>query len=113
MTVTAPEETAKSLLENDAIPFADVDASSPAIEISLFETVVDIPVPPETVNVSLVLNVSFEPLSAASVNEVEIASNANAPEPSVFKNSPALPSAAGRTNVTLPESVLGDFSPIK
>ena len=81
-----------------------------AYVISLFDTVVSIPVPPVNVSVSLVLNVSFEPLSAASVNELEIVSNDNAPEPFVFKNCPAEPSALGSSNSTLPDSEFAAFN---
>ena len=51
--------------------------------IALSETVVSIPVPPVNVNVSPVLNVSFEPLSAAIVKFVVILLNDKLPEPSV------------------------------
>ena len=64
----------------------DAVASSPVIVISLLETVVSIPSPPVNVSVSLVLNVSLEPLSAASVNELVIVSNPSVPEPFVFRN---------------------------
>ena len=67
-TVTAPELTEKSSLEKDAIPLLDVVASSPAIVISSSDTVVSIPSPPEKVSVLPVEKLSFEPLSAASVN---------------------------------------------
>ena len=50
---------------------------------SLSETVVSIPVPPVNVNVSPVLNVSFEPLSAAIVKFVVIPLKDRLPEPSV------------------------------
>ena len=113
LIVTAPDETSKSAEANDAIPLLDEVASSPTIVISLFDTVVSIPVPPVNVSVSLVLNVSLEPLSAASVNELDIAPNDNAPEPFVFRNSFAFPSAVGSVNVTLAASALGDFSPTK
>ena len=49
----------------------------------------------------------------ASVNELDIAPNDNAPEPFVLRNSFALPSAVGSVNVTLPPSALGAFSPTK
>ena len=88
----------------------DVDAFSPAIVIVLFDTVVSIPSPPVNVSVSLVLNVSFVPLSAASVNELEIVPNESVPEPFVFKNWSAEPSALGKVNSTLPESEFGAFS---
>ena len=45
-TVTAPELTAKSSEQNDAIPLLEVDASSPAIVIKLPVIVVSIPSPP-------------------------------------------------------------------
>ena len=72
-----------------------------------------IPVPPVNVRVSLVLNVSLEPLSAASVKELEIVSNSKVPEPFVFRNCPAEPSAAGKVNVVLDEREFAAFSPIK
>ena len=70
--VTAPDDTSKSALANEAIPLLEVDASSPAIVISSSLTVVSIPSPPENVKVEPVVNESFEPLSAASVNDVLI-----------------------------------------
>ena len=67
LIVTAPEETEKLSLENDATPLLLVDASSPAIVISSPETEVSIPSPPEMVNVSPKSNALFEPLSAETV----------------------------------------------
>ena len=64
----------------------DVLASSPAIVIALLLTVVSIPSPPVKVNVSPVLNVSLEPLSAANDNELVTVPKLNAPEPSVLRN---------------------------
>ena len=92
------------------VPASVVTVESMSSVISLLPTVVSIPVPPVNVSVSLVLNVSFEPLSAASVNELEIAPNDNVPEPFVFRNSPLEPSALGSSNSTLPDSEFGDFS---
>ena len=71
-TVTAPELTEKSSLENDAIPLLEVVANSPAMVIVSSETVVSIPSPPVNVNVLPVVKLSFVPLSAESVNEVLI-----------------------------------------
>ena len=87
LIVTAPEDTAKLSELKDAIPLFDVVASSPAIVISSSDTVVSIPSPPVNVKVLPVVNVSFEPLSAAIVNEPDgIAAKLKLPEPSVFKN---------------------------
>ena len=72
LIVTAPEETLKLSELKDATPLFEVDASSPAIVISSFETVVSIPSPPEKVNVLPVEKLSFDPLSAASVKLVSI-----------------------------------------
>ena len=112
-TVTSPEVTVKSVPSNVATPAFVSVASSAAIVIVSSETVVSIPAPPVNVSVPPVLNVSFEPASAASVNVDVIAPNDNAPEPSVFRNSFAFPSAVGRVNVTLPPRALGAFSPTK
>ena len=71
-TVTAPELTPKSSLENDATPLFEVVASSPAIVIVSSETVVSIPSPPVNDSVPPVVKVSFVPLSAESVNDVFI-----------------------------------------
>ena len=94
-------------------PVRVATVESIAYVISLFDTVVSIPVPPVNVRVSLVLNVSLEPLSAASVKELEIVSNSKVPEPFVFRNCPAEPSAAGKVNVVLDEREFAAFSPIK
>ena len=83
---TAPLDTSKCELLNVARPLFDVLASSPAIVIVLSDTVVSIPSPPVNVNVSPVLNVSLEPLSAANDNELVTVPKLKVPEPSVFKN---------------------------
>ena len=63
----------------------------------MLDTVVVIPVSPANVNVSPVLNVSLEPLSAARVNALEAgAANDKLPEPSVVNMWPSEPSALGR-----------------
>ena len=85
LILTAPDETSKSAEAKDAIPLLDAVASSPAIVIALFATVVSIPSPPKNVRVSPVLNVSLEPLSAASVNDVETEPNESVPEPFVLE----------------------------
>ena len=69
-----------------------------------------IPVPPVNVSVSLVLNVSLEPLSAASVKELEMVSNSKVPEPFVFRNCPAEPSAVGKVNSKFADNEFGDLS---
>ena len=52
----------------------------------MLDTVVVIPVSPAIVSVSPVLNVSFDPESAANVNELEAgAEKDRLPEPSVTK----------------------------
>ena len=91
-------------------PVRVATVESIAYVISLFDTVVSIPVPPVNVSVSLVLNVSFEPLSAARVKELEMVSNSKVPEPFVFRNCPEEPSAFGKVNSTLPESEFGAFN---
>ena len=87
--------------------------SSKSIEIWLFDTVVVIPVSPAKVNVSPVLNVSFEPLSAAIVKLDVIVPNDKLPEPSVFKNWPSEPSVPGRVKVKLLATLLGAFNATK
>ena len=88
--------------------------SSKSIEIWLFDTVVVIPVTPEKVNVSPVLNVSFEPLSAAIVNWLDAgAANDRLPEPSVVNIWPLEPSVPGKVNVKLLATLLGDFNATK
>ena len=52
LIVTAPEETAKLSLENDATPLLDVLASSPAIVNKLPVRVVSSPYPPIILNSS-------------------------------------------------------------
>ena len=55
---------------------------------------------PENVNVSPVLNVSFDPLSPEIVNdEDEEGENDKFPDPSVTKTSPLEPSVLGNVNV--------------
>ena len=57
-----------------------------ATEIWSSETVVSIPVPPAKVSVPPVLKVSFVPLSAAIVNELDAAlAKDSPPEPSVVR----------------------------
>ena len=56
----------------------------------LSETTVDIPFPPENVNVSLELNVSFVPESAANVKEVEIPAMSDAIEAEVEVKDPEM-----------------------
>ena len=88
--------------------------ASIATEILLSDTVVSIPVPPAIVNVWPVENVSLEPLSAASVNELDAgAANDNSPDPSVCNTWPSDPSVAGNVNVTLAATLLGDLSAMK
>lgn len=83
---TAPDDTVKSADAKEATPFADAVASSPAIDISSSETVVVIPLPPLNVNVPPVLNVSLEPLSAASESVWVTVPKDSCQEPFVFKN---------------------------
>ena len=64
LKLTAPLDTVKCELLNDARPLFDVLASSPTIVITLSPTVVSIPSPPVKVKVSPVENESFDPLSA-------------------------------------------------
>ena len=52
LTVTSPEDTAKSALANEAIPLLDVDASSPEIVKRLPVIVVSTPSPPMILNSS-------------------------------------------------------------
>ena len=66
LILTAPLDTVKCELLNDARPLLDVLASSPAMVITLSPTVVSIPSPPVKVKVSPVENESFDPLSAAN-----------------------------------------------
>ena len=58
LIVTAPDDTAKSAVANEATPLLVVLASSPEIVIVLFDTAVSIPSPPVYVNVSPVFTVS-------------------------------------------------------
>ena len=110
LILTAPDETSKSAEAKDATPLLDAVASSAAIVISSSETVVSIPSPPENVNVPPVLNVSLEPLSAASESVCVTVPKDNAPEPFVFKNWSEEPSAAGNVNVTFAARAFGDLS---
>ena len=110
LTVTAPDVTAKSSEEKDAIPLLDAVASSAAIVIALFATVVSIPSPPKNVRVSPVLKVSLEPLSAARVNVVLTVAKESVPEPFVLRTWSALPSALGNVNATLPDNEFGEFN---
>ena len=81
---------------------------------SLSATVVSIPVPPVNVKVWPVVNVSFEPLSAASVKLLEAgAANDRLPEPSVVNKWPLEPSALGKVNVTELPTLLGALSAMK
>ena len=65
----------KVLLVKVCEPVNVATVESIAIEILLLETVVSTPVPPANVSVSVpTTTVSFEPLSAAIVNDVDIAS---------------------------------------
>ena len=77
----------------------DVLASSPAIVIVLSDTVVSIPSPPVNVNVSPVDIESLDPLSAANDKVDTTVPKLKVPEPSVFRNWPFEPSAAGRVYV--------------
>ena len=54
LTVTAPEDTVKSVESKEATPLLVVDASSPEIVITLLVTAVSIPSPPVNVRVSLI-----------------------------------------------------------
>ena len=109
LILTAPDETSKSAVAKDAIPLLLSVASSAENVTVLFVTAVLIPSPAANSNVSPVLNVSvLEP--SESVNDVLTESNDSSPEPFVFKNSPALPSALGKVNATLPPSVPGALS---
>ena len=85
---TAPEETLKSVESNCAIPLFVLEASSPAIVIVLFETVVSIPSPPVKVRSSPVLITSSLPLSALRVSVETTVAKSNCPAPFVFKNCP-------------------------
>ena len=79
----------------------------------MFDTVEVNPVPPAKVNVSPVLNVSSEPLSAASVKLVVIPLNDRLPEPSVCNTWPLEPSVPGKVKVKLLATLLGDFNATK
>jgi hypothetical protein len=84
-----------------------------ANESSLSDTVVSIPVPPVNVNVWPVVNVSFDPLSAANVNEPDgTAAKLKLPEPSVVKNCPLL-KLPGRVYVISEATLLGAFKATK
>ena len=100
LIVTTPDDTEKLSELNEATPLLDVLASSPAIVISSSDTVVSIPSPPVNVSVPPVENESLLPLSAASVKVLVIEPNDKTPEPSVFRNCHALPSALGKSNAT-------------
>ena len=111
LTVTSPEDTVKSSPSNVAIPLLVSVASSAAIDILLFVTVVVIPSPPAKVNVSPVLNVSSLPTSAPTVNEPEAtALKLNTPEPLTFRNCPSEPAVAGNVKLTSPVRAAGDFN---
>tara|TARA_R100000657_G_C4655568_1_gene99573 strand:- start:82 stop:864 length:783 start_codon:yes stop_codon:yes gene_type:complete len=69
---TAPLETLKSPVK-EATPLFDEVASSAVIVMVSLETAVSIPSPPVNVSVPPVENVSFDPLSAASVKLVLMA----------------------------------------
>ncbi len=101
LIVTAPDVTAKSAVANEATPLLVVLASSPEIVIALLATEVSIPSPPVNVRVSPVFTVSAEPESAAIVNELTTVAKSKLPEPSVFKNCPAVPSACGWTKPSI------------
>ena len=110
---TAPLDTSKCELLNDATPLLDVLASSPAIVIWLSDTVVSIPSPPVKVKVSPVENESFDPLSAASDKLDTTVPKLNWPEPSVLRNWPFEPSPSGNVNVVFEVTAFGALSPTK
>src|SRR6056300_909235 len=95
---------------NNEITIAGEDATSPAIVISLFVTVVSIPSPPVNVIVSPVDTASLEPLSAAIESDCVTVPNESSPEPFVVRNCPAEPSALGSVNVTLAAKEFGAFN---
>ena len=106
LIVTSPDDTANEAVLNVAIPLLLSEASSPEIVIVLSDTTVSTPVPPVNVIVSPVLTESFEPESAAILNVLTTVPNYRLPEPSVFKNWPAEPSAVGcdsPSRITLPD----------
>ena len=87
LIVTAPDDTAKLSELNDAIPFAEVDASEPAIVTVLLpsSTDVSIPVPPIIPNWSdYKVICAVEELSSAIVSVLLTSPNDKPPEPSVF-----------------------------
>ena len=91
----------KVLFVNVCVPVNVATVASIANETWLLDTVESIPVPPASVKVSPVLNVSSDPLSAAIVNELAAgAANDRLPEPSVVNKWPFEPSALGKVNVT-------------
>ena len=104
----------KVLFVNVCVPANVATVASIANETWLLDTVESIPVPPASVKVSPVLNVSSEPLSAAIVNWLDAgAANDRLPEPSVVNIWPLEPSVPGRVNVKLLATLLGDLSAIK
>ena len=104
----------KVLFVSVCVPANVATVLSIAKVISLSETVVSIPVPPVNVKVWPVVNVSFEPLSAASVKLLEAgAANDRLPEPSVVNKWPLEPSALGKVNVTELPTLLGALSAMK
>ena len=104
----------KVLFVSVCVPVNVATVLSIAKVIVLSETVVSIPVPPVNVKVWPVVNVSFEPLSAASVKLLDAgAANERLPEPSVVNKWPLEPSALGKVNVTELATLLGDLSAMK
>ena len=104
----------KVLFVNVCVPANVATVASIANETWLLDTVESIPVPPASVKVSPVLNVSSEPLSAAIVNCLDAgAANDRLPEPSVVNIWPLEPSVPGKVNVKLLATLLGDFNATK
>ena len=102
------------LFVNVCVPANVATVASIANETWLLDTVESIPVPPASVKVSPVLNVSSEPLSAAIVNWLDAgAANDRLPEPSVVNIWPLEPSVPGKVNVKLLATLLGDFNATK
>src|SRR5210317_598922 len=83
--------------------------------VTVLSVTVDVkPVPPANFKTCPVVNVSCVELSSSIVNEPDgIAAKLKLPEPSVFKNSSAPPSALGNVKVVDVVTELGALSPIK
>ena len=104
----------KVLFVSVCVPVNVATVLSIANETWLLDTVESIPVPPASVKVSPVLNVSSDPLSAEIVNELAAgAANDRLPEPSVVNKWPFEPSALGKVNVTELPTLLGALSAMK